>query len=443
MNCPHCGTEIVGRAVFCPQCGRKLQAERQGVDASQSDPQIPEPAPARGCRTTLGVIGVALLVMLIIGLIGGAAIFLGLRDRSGLQVDLAREHYERGETHFSEERYELAIAEYELALQLDPGYSRATERLNEARARLAPPPTSAPPDTAGPHEDYWEQLRAAADRGDWAVVIQRAEQLRALDPTYRQDEMIPVLVDAYYHLGQAQVEQDRLEDAIRLFDRGLDLQPGNARLSLAKSMAKLYMDGLRYSGADWAQAIDRLAALYRLDPGYRDVQTRLQAAYIGYGDQLASQESWCQALVQFQRGSEIEPTTALDSRIERAADRCEDAALDDDQPQETGTPTPESAAPSGTYVARVESREQIGGTSVYVRGRILDSNGRPVRDVRVRIQAWDWSAYAISDGSGQFSFDGLGNPVPYTLTLADLPSVPIEVETEPGQMTWVAFEETR
>ena len=53
------------------------------------------------------------------------------------------------------------------------------------------------------------------------------------------------------------------------------------------------------------------------------------------------------------------------------------------------------------------------------------------------------SAIAVTNGDGDFSFDGLANPVTYTLTLLDVPSLPLDVSTEWGKLTLVEFRETR
>lgn len=72
---------------------------------------------------------------------------------------------------------------------------------------------------------------------------------------------------------------------------------------------------------------------------------------------------------------------------------------------------------------------------------MLDEDERGVSGVQIRIQAWDWSATALTDGEGQYSFDGLSNPVTYTLSLVDLSSQPVDVMGERGKITWVNFKE--
>ena len=80
---------------------------------------------------------------------------------------------------------------------------------------------------------------------------------------------------------------------------------------------------------------------------------------------------------------------------------------------------------------------------MFIRGRILDKEGVGVSGVRVQIRAWDWSAIAVADGNGQYAFDGLSNPVTYTLTLLDLSCLPFDAEGVWGKVTWVDFEEVK
>jgi hypothetical protein len=89
--------------------------------------------------------------------------------------------------------------------------------------------------------------------------------------------------------------------------------------------------------------------------------------------------------------------------------------------------------------------EQIGmdQSKMYIRGKVVNKSEKGVPNARVQIQAWDWKAAAVTDGNGLFSFDGLANPVTYTLTLPDLPSRPLDVPGVWGKITFVSFQEAR
>ena len=61
--------------------------------------------------------------------------------------------------------------------------------------------------------------------------------------------------------------------------------------------------------------------------------------------------------------------------------------------------------------------------------------------VTVKIQAWDWSVTHVSDGDGLFSFDGLNQPVTYTLSLVGYAGTSLDAPGEWGNITWVEFRE--
>ncbi|MBM4431951.1 MAG: carboxypeptidase regulatory-like domain-containing protein [Chloroflexi bacterium] len=85
--------------------------------------------------------------------------------------------------------------------------------------------------------------------------------------------------------------------------------------------------------------------------------------------------------------------------------------------------------------------EDVGNaTAMMIRGQILNAQGQPVAGVQVGLSAWDWSAPpAMTNTEGFFAFDGLGNPVTYTVTLVDLPTVPLPVKADWSKLVWVEF----
>ncbi len=77
---------------------------------------------------------------------------------------------------------------------------------------------------------------------------------------------------------------------------------------------------------------------------------------------------------------------------------------------------------------------------MMIRGHVLDAEGNPVGGVQVGLSAWDWSAPpALTTLDGVFAFDGLGNPVTYSVTLVDVPAVPLPVKTDWSKLVWVEF----
>lgn len=441
MDCPRCGTPLDPDAAFCSNCGLKIEQPTRVLASNPPDSPPGEPTvpgSRRGCRTALTVGGIALLVVVIVGLIAAAAVYFGLRDREQVQARQAEAYYEQGEAYMQEGQYELAIAAYDQALMLSPDHPFAAQRREEAMALLsgAPTPTSVAQETS--LEELWREHLGYVATADWLQAVATAEQIMLRDPEYQRQELDANLYDAFLALAREAIEEDRMEEAQRYLSRALDIRPDDSQAIHLQNLARLYADGLRYYGADWASAIDRFEALYTIDPQFKDVTTRLRSAYIAYGQQLADDKAWCEAATQFELALELATDASLEALAADAASECEAARTEEAQ-----TPGVVIDAPAGTYVGREVQAEAVGSDKMFIRGHVYDASGAPVVGTRVKIQAWDFSVYATTDDTGQFSFDGLANPVTYTLTLADLPSLPLDVQTAWGRLSWVVFEQAK
>lgn len=269
-----------------------------------------------------------------------------------------------------------------------------------------------------------------------------ADRLLEMDPEYRRSEVNAMLFDAFFQRGQQLVQEDREKEAVRLFDRALGLQPDNAQVAHAKNLATLYTEGMSYWGADWAKAIEKFRELYRLASDYKDVRQRIYEALLSYGDLLARDALWCEAAEQYTEALGVKADTATVTKRREAAERCDAGPQAAPGAQATASPMPLGpTVPPGTYAGVLLEQTSIEHRKMFIRGKVLNKEGRGVPGVRVKVQAWDWSAIAVTDGSGQYAFDGLANPVTYTLSLLDLPSIPFEVAGVWGKISWVDFRE--
>jgi len=439
MNCPSCGKPIHGRALFCPHCGQKLvgaslstPADVYGADTERRRPE--------GCaRTTTVLILSGLALLMVIGL-GAGAVYMGLRDRQGTVRQAALEHSGRGTDHLAREEYELAAAEFGLALQLNPGLEEAEEGLDLAQERLAglPEPTSELQDEVS--AAYLREMAQAYEREDWATLFATADRLLATNPDYQREEVDRMLFEGLYRSGLLLVEQDRVTEAVRMFDRALLLRPDDPEVARARELATQYVTALSYWEGDWPLAIASLERVYAQDPGYRDVGPRLGEAHRRLGEQLTAAQDWCGAEEQLALALEFATSSDLTLAYEQAAAQCAAQASTPTADLTPGTADEETPVPSGTYVGEIVGSEKIGSKKMFIRGHVLDYEGNGVSGVRVTIGAWDWSVTATSDGQGQFSFDGLANPVTYTVTLDDLPSEPLDVVGEWDTLTWIRFQ---
>jgi tetratricopeptide (TPR) repeat protein len=395
---------------------------------------------------SLAVVAIAVLVILAIAGIGVLAVYYGLEDRAKIEYQTAEEHYNRGLAQLEQGELELAIAEFERVIKLNPRHEGARTRLAEVRQRLEIQPTPTPMLRQETKAALYERLREAYEQSDWDGVFQTADQLLAMDPTYQRADVDRMLFNAFYQSGLQLVEQNRMGEAVRLFDRALALQPENAQVKYAKHLASLYLSAMGYWGADWDLATENLSTLYNLAPDYLDVSDRIFEAYTKHGDQLAEKEDYCEATEEYTRALAVKDDPAVSTRRQAAALACQEgpAATEGESPIATGTPLARPpTAPKGTYAGWVAEYLDTDGSRIFVRGRVMDKNGKGLAGVRVQIQAWDWTAVAVTDGNGNFSFDGLNNEVVYILTLLDLPHLATEAPGRWGKITWVNFQEAK
>jgi Tfp pilus assembly protein PilF len=87
---------------------------------------------------------VAVVVVLALVGLGAAAVYYGLQDRAANEKQVAAEHYQKGLAQMDAGQWELAVAEFELVLKLDPDNSEANSALAQARAQLEVQPTATP-----------------------------------------------------------------------------------------------------------------------------------------------------------------------------------------------------------------------------------------------------------------------------------------------------------
>lgn len=450
MKCPQCGNSIRGKLLFCPRCGDKLAQGEVPASSGVAGNANADGSEGSGCLLSLTVLVAAAVAVLAIVAVGVAGVYSGTRDRVNAERQAAEEHYDKGVAHLAAGEFELAIAELETTVQLNPESEQALARLTEAREKLEVSPSPTPVLLQETLAAYLDELRAAHEAGEWQRVFELADRLLATDASYHRPEVDEMLFDGFYNSGLELVEQDRMREAVRLLSRALVLRPDSPEVQRVERLATLYLTAMGYWNADWAKATETLESLYDLAPEYKDVRQRLHDAYANHGDLLAKQEDWCEAEQRYARALGIIQSAAVDGKRVDAYSRCiapptEPAEDPSGTPLAEGaTPTPGNGSPlvePGVFVGRLVERTETHGSRMFIRGKVLDKEGEGVQDVQVQIKAWNWSAMAVSDGFGQYSFDGLSNPVTYTLSLVQLPSRPVDVAGVWGRITWVNFEE--
>lgn len=326
MRCPECGKPARLRAVYCPYCGFNFAAAaRSTLDSRATSghaPTRPTDAAATGWAWTLLAIAGALLAFSGLGWLGVLGLQQGWRDRERVVQAAVEEHYDKGVAYAAAGQYELAVAELEAALRIVPGRSDAQELLVEAQSRLRAEPTPTPMLQDETKFAYYEALHAAYERADWDNTVLWADRLMAMDPSYRAEDVHRLAATSLYYAGLKLVEQERLEEALRMFDRALALSPHSSEIAEARQLASLYVTGTNYFGADWGKATRIMAELYELAPDYRDVRAKLVEARTAYGDRLAAGQDWCGAEQQYAQALSLVYEAPLSVKWREAQARC-------------------------------------------------------------------------------------------------------------------------
>ena len=431
--CVRCSSEIAEKSLFCQRCGQRVD-----VDPAVFNKRKPtsDQTPALGrphYRLTLLAVIVAILCAAAIVALGLGGFSLGLRDRAQASSNLAAQHYQVGVNHLTHGEYDLAIAEFELVLRLQANFPDAQAKLAQAQQaqKVEHLPTLVATLTVVPLSQDVAVIEQALTRQNWTAVIDLGEQFLADHPDYQRDDIIQMLFTAYQKTGELAVDQNRLSDALRLFDRALVLNPDDPTVTSTRQQAALYLAASSYWGADWQRTIDTFAQLVDLDSTYKDAFQKLYLAYVGYADDAAENGDWCLAANQYTLANQLEDNADILAKQVTAEINC------------ASKPTPLPQAAPGTYIGRIIEEKPAGNKDIYIGGYVLDAQNKPVPAMRVKISAFDWSAIATTDSGGHYSFDGLTSPVTYTVTLLDVTVTPAEVGGKLSQYTQVNFEQVK
>jgi tetratricopeptide (TPR) repeat protein len=342
-TCNSCGKDLPIHQPFCPHCGSPQsiakaegpiskpsppEPERIGSDIESAAMEEPEPIPEISrsrwslWRITGGCLLAFICIVLIFVAIGGVAAYQGLQERAALNRQEAVIHYERGMAHMQAKEYELAVAEFEHALRLDPSQREAREALRDAKtiALTQPTPTSATLNEAV--VAIFDEAQALAQEQRWEEVVQRLTQVRDLAPNFHAQEVSDMLYTANFNLGMELISNDQTSQGIHALEGALAERPGDVEASRQLDMASLYASAQASWSADWPSTIDYLEQLYTLKPDYLDVRNTLYQAYEDYGDDLAAEQAWCVAEVQYKEATMLKPGSEIQFKQAEAARLC-------------------------------------------------------------------------------------------------------------------------
>jgi tetratricopeptide (TPR) repeat protein len=299
--------------------------------------------------------GLGFLALLVLSV--GAGAYFGLRrgERERMRrLELeAEQHYEAGLRRLDEGDYQLAKAEFQYVLQLDPDHGRAEQGLAEAESRLLPDPTP----TKKPEEPIadvlYEEASSHYEAERWQEAASTLTSLRQLDPAYEPEQVKEMLFESRYRAGMALLEEDDFELGIFYLDRAVALRPLDEEATTERRLAKQYVEALSYWRVDWERCIAHFEELYRTAPQYKDVFQRLYQAHLQYARAWESQGEMCPAVEQYDQALRLLNSGEIEEKRAEAAEICHNATPTPVPTIEGSRPLTRTTLPPGFNTGRL------------------------------------------------------------------------------------------
>ena len=279
---------------------------------------------------------------------------------SGGEASLVQEQFDLGVQDFEAGRYDLARQRFEYVIAFAPDdFPLAWSLLGEilaiqnATVTFTPiPPTSTPTPTItitptrdlSGSDSILNRARSLMSAGDWDGAIEALVVLRNEELNYRAVEVDDVLFAALRNRGEQKILiLGDLEGGIYDLALSEKFGPLDYQATVYRDWARLYLSALGYWEAYPEQAVRYFGQIAAAVPGLRDgsgwsAGERYRQSLIHYGEQLASEEMYCEAQAQYELALAYRPVEEVAQTLTQVAYICSPP---------TWTPTP-SPAPSGT-----------------------------------------------------------------------------------------------
>jgi tetratricopeptide (TPR) repeat protein len=366
------------------------------LEAADGPSEAPQGKPGVGLRPFL-LWGLGFVLLLVLSV--GAGAYLGIRRGEQERIRrLEREverHYATGLQHLDDGSYQLAEAEFDYVLRLDPGHSGAEQGLAEVEARVNADPTP----TKKPEEPIAEQLYREAlshyEAERWQEAASVLTTLRQLDPDHEPEQVEAMLFESRYEAGMALLEEGDFELGIFYLDRAVALRPLDEEASEERRLAKKYVEALSYWGADWEETIAHFEELYRTAPQYRDVFQRLYQAHVRYARAWERQGEMCPAAEQYEQALRLMNSAETEARHTEAVEVCRNATPTPVPTIEGSRPLTQTALPPGFNAGRLAYPlyDTASGTwdvyALFADGRLLQMVSNADQPV------WMWNSDAL------------------------------------------------
>ena len=357
------------------------------------------------CTAITFLAGVLLLLAIILGVRAGQQqLEIKQRQQIGLALQRALEYHAEGQLAEARKAYEeVLILDGNNSAALDglaqlrrlgdvvaadqgapansntPTPSNSSASTPTTAAALSTMAPSPPPTTAaGDIQALMTQAEAAYAAGRWSESIDLLLKIRRLDATHQTAQIDELLFNAYINLATEKDNQNKLEEALTLYDEALALQPDASEVRKERQLIAEYLEVLTYSGADWERATTLLRTIYTQEPDYRDVKSRFHEALLAYGEELGNDRVWCNAAGLLTEAITLDITPGLIAQRDQYQSACDDPASVAASATNTTTVNSETLVATTTLEAEADNtppaaaNSNVGGAALG-RGSILYS----------------------------------------------------------------------
>jgi len=318
------------------------------------------------------VLGVALVIVVMAALAGWTS---GQRtaqtNATSTQGAAISDQMNRIPNDLSSGSLELANARLQFLATLTPGVAGLPELMQTATAAyLTRQPTTTPMPTATAMSsptpeateavsvtqsatgDYdlpalLQEAQTAASLRDWPTTIDLLDVIIAVDDSFESGTVRALMSDALNQYALELFRSGSLAEAIVWTDRAEQFGTLAEGLNFERLVAGHYLDAVASIGVSYPAAIQALQEVYRLSPGYRggEIAQLVFDQYVGYGDALSQQGSFCAAAPQYEAALGIQPSGDIVGRRDTAATLCATITLTPPALVTPGTPIAPVGAP--------------------------------------------------------------------------------------------------
>jgi tetratricopeptide (TPR) repeat protein len=271
-----------------------------------------------------------LIVILFLAILAGYGSGISIRNNNQTSVISQQlgEQFQYALVDIEFQRYENAKQRLEFIIAHDPSFPGVQDKLTQVLVLMnQPTPTMTPsltptPDFSGAEQAFLQAQQLIAAQ-DWPGALGTLDQIRKLDQTYKTSQVDGMYYFALRNYGYDLItRQGNLEGGIYQFTLSERFGPLDRDSNGLREGARYYLIGASFWELDWAEALFYFDQVYRGWPGIWDgtmtASERFYRASMRYGDQLVSEENYCDAVTQYQNAQAI---GALDAQAEEGFSR--------------------------------------------------------------------------------------------------------------------------